>query len=113
MAANFTEFGAEESVNSWTVTLRHAEMTRSSVVRSRARHVRCIWELAGRQVKVYPPRMAHGRSCGSRNRSSFRRPSHHVLFRSPGIGALGIGAAFVRGRRVAARAYHRAVLDLV
>src|SRR5258708_4042268 len=45
MAANFTEFGAEGSATSWAVTLHHAEMTRSSVVRSRGTHLRSIGEL--------------------------------------------------------------------
>src|SRR6266446_4106662 len=55
MAANLTEFGAEGSATSWAVTLHHAEMTRSSVVRSRVTHLRSIGELAGRRFNRSRP----------------------------------------------------------
>src|ERR1700736_6137519 len=55
MAANFTEFGAEGSAISWAVTLHHAEMTRSSVVRSRVTQLRSIEELAGRRFNRSRP----------------------------------------------------------
>src|SRR6266478_3485277 len=88
IAANFTEFAAEGSANSWAVTLHHAEMTRSSVVRSRVTHLRSIGELAGRRFNRSRPTI--GTSDKFWTGGDRERSAHHYLVTSSILARLSL-----------------------